>query len=347
MTVAALKRSTLYAIVPWGLQRRQSRERRGGSAVPGTGSSSSDEDTHFFWAPQHSTAASLNLPGGFYQPWYFFKCFFSFLFLTSCLELHTAPSRGCRAAAQGVGAPSPVHRPTVNPSPSSPSPHLEAHLNPKGNGEGRALGGTCPFLHLTWLLPIFLHSIPQQLEVHFHQAVTVTRRRSLSTGGHHTQPTCASPTAGPPTCCHQHTGDSTHIRTATTALLTHLGHTHCHPGKDSCGVGALHKVPALSREPLLHHEGGSGNAQELGQLELSWESPWKVLAPPGMSSLSWHRALGALSHAKPQLLGLFLRTITLGGHLRAANMGTTGSQGESGQGPVATRAFSKPKSAHI
>lgn len=80
MTVAALKRSTLYAIVPWGLQRRQSRERRGGSAVPGTGSSSSDKDTHFCWAPQHSTAASLNLPGGFYQSWYIFFLFFFNIF---------------------------------------------------------------------------------------------------------------------------------------------------------------------------------------------------------------------------------------------------------------------------
>lgn len=92
MTVAALKRSTLYAIVPWGLQRRQSRERRGGSAVPGTGSSSSDEDTHFFWAPQHSTAASLNLPGGFYQPWYFFKCFFLFYFSLPALNFTQLPA---------------------------------------------------------------------------------------------------------------------------------------------------------------------------------------------------------------------------------------------------------------
>lgn len=273
--------------------------------------------------------------------------FFFFLFLTSCLELHTAPGLGCRAAAEGGGAPSPLN--PLNPSPPSLSPRLEGHLNPTGTGREEHSGGTCPFLHLTWLLPIFLHFISLQLEVHFHQAVTATRRSSLSTGGHQAPPACASPAAGPPALCHQHTGDSTHIRTATTALLTHLGHTHGHPGKGSCGVGALHKIPARSRGTFLHHQGGSGDAQELGQLELSWESPWKVLAPPAMPSLLWHRALRALSHAKPQLLGLFLHTITLGGHLRAASMGTpqAGSQGETGQGPVATRAFSKPKSAHI
>lgn len=76
MTVAARKRSTLYAIVPWGLQRRQSRERRGGSAVPGTGSSPPEEDARFFWAAWHSRATSLNLPGHFYQSWYFVSVFF-------------------------------------------------------------------------------------------------------------------------------------------------------------------------------------------------------------------------------------------------------------------------------
>lgn len=104
----------------------------------------------------------------------------------------------------------------------------------------------------------------------------------------------------------------------------------------------LCEVPAASRKPFLDLQGGSGDAPKLGQLELSWESPQKVLAPPEMPPLLSPRALGALSHAKPALLFLFLQNITLGGHLRAASPGTARSQGESRQEPVATRAFAKP-----
>lgn len=146
MTVAALKRSTLYAIVPWGLQRRQSRERRGRSAVPGMGSFSSAEDARFFWAPRHSRAASLNLPSCFYQSWYFFLLFFFFYFSLPALNFTQLPALGCRAAAQRVWvpstqAPSPGCRHTLNPPQPSPRGTPQSH----GNGEGRALRGNVSF----------------------------------------------------------------------------------------------------------------------------------------------------------------------------------------------------------
>lgn len=195
MTVAALKRSTLYAIVPWGLQRRQSRERRGGSAVLGTGSSSSEEDARFFWAPWHSRAASLNLPGSFYWLQYFFFNYYFFIayFLpfTSHSSRPWAAELLLRVQVSPAQTPSPVRRPTLNPPPSSPSTCLRHTAIPRGMGrEGRS-GETGPFIHLTCLLPILFPSIPQQLKIHFHQAVTDTRPKHLTAqcrGIMHSQP---------------------------------------------------------------------------------------------------------------------------------------------------------------
>lgn len=181
------------------------------------------------------------------------------------------PAPGCRAAAQG--GPSPGSEPRAQTH-AEPLHHHDPHgasrctSIPQGMGREECSGGTCPVLHLPWLLPILLHSIPQQLEVHFHQPVTDTRRCDLSTScapdraapRHHAQSTSAWSPAGPPTLSHQHTGDSTHIYRATTALLAHLGSTSCHPGEGSCGAGVLCKVPAPSRKPFLDPQGGSSDA---------------------------------------------------------------------------------------
>lgn len=129
-----------------------------------------------------------------------------FLFLTSCLELHTAPGPGLQSCCSGWPQP-PGSKPHMQ-IPAEPfnhhaSCHASRHTSiPQGTGREERSGGTCPFLHLPWLLPILLHSIPQQLEVHFHQAVTDTRRCGLSTGcapDCTAQPSSASPPAGPPT----------------------------------------------------------------------------------------------------------------------------------------------------
>lgn len=164
---------------------RGDRAGRGGSVVLGTGSSSSEEDACCFWAPWHSRAASLNLPGSFYRSQYLlFNYYFviaHFLPLTSHSSRPWAAELLLRVRVPPAQTPSPVRRPTLNPAPSPPSPCLRHTAIPRGTGrEGRS-GETGPFLHLTWLLPILLPSIPQQLEIHFHQAVTDTRRCGLST----------------------------------------------------------------------------------------------------------------------------------------------------------------------
>lgn len=208
------------------------------------------------------------------------------------------PAPGCRAAAQGAGAPSPGSEPRAQTHAEPPHHHRSRHASRhtsvlRGTGRRERSGGMCPFLHLTWLLPILLQSIPPQLKVHFCQPVTDTRRCGLSAGcapdraapGHHAQPTSASPPADPSTLSHPCTGDSTHIRRATMAPLAHLENRSCHPGEGSCRAGVLCKIPARSRKPFLDAQGGSGNAHELGQLDLSWGSPLKVLAPPEVPSL--------------------------------------------------------------
>lgn len=105
MTVAARKRSTLRAIVPWGLQRRRSRERRGGTAVPGTGSPSSSRGHAAPGHPARPRAASLKLPGSFYWSCYFLLllCFFFFFSLShfSLPALNFTQLPGPGAAVQG------------------------------------------------------------------------------------------------------------------------------------------------------------------------------------------------------------------------------------------------------
>lgn len=100
-------------------------------------------------------------------------------------------------------------------------------------------------------LPILLQPVPQQLELHFHQAVTATSRPALSAqprGTTRSQP----PPRHPPVPSSSLTGDSSHIRRATsTVLLSHPG-ASCHPRKGGCSVpqpfGMPCKVPAPGEE---------------------------------------------------------------------------------------------------
>lgn len=237
MTVAALKRSTLYAIVPWGLQRSQSRQRRGGSAVPSMRIRTPGCST----APK--CAASLRPPRQF-RPGTVFICAFRVCFSLPALNFTQLPS--CRAAAQHAGVPSTGSEPTWN----------QRHASiPQGTGREEHSGGTHP-----WLLPIFLSSIPQQLEVHFHQLVTATRRCALIAG-------CASDRT-----IHSQPCGSPHLLPATAPTSTEPL-WHCSPiwPPQAATLGQTHTAE--------HHLWTLKDAHKLGL------SPQKVPAPPEMPSL--------------------------------------------------------------
>lgn len=230
----------------------------------------------------------------------------------------------------------------MNPSPPSLSPHLEAHLNPTGNGEGRALRGNMSFspshLASSHLSPLHLPAAqgPFSSGSDSHQEKQSQHRRAP-----HTANLCPPPSV-----------TSTQVTAPTSAQPPR----HCSP------TWGTHTATLAKAAVGWEHSTKSRHTQQATISAPSrrlWQCPGAGAAGAELGELL--EDAGTTSDALPQLAQgprstLPCKTPTVGFVPPHHHFGRSpeGSQHRhcwqprgKRAGPVATRAFSKPKSAHI